>query len=531
MRALGWVFFALTCAFCALQTVFLIASGEALTSYDVFIGEAFPLATIGSIAGAAVGALIVSRYPRNVIGWLFCLGQLGNSIGSAASAAIFAAQHGSGAGDDGSAVKLVAELFNASYTMAFLALIFLLVPNGRLPSRRWRFAPAVPIAACVIQVGVFEAIPESGFVDDSQPGLAITIIVFALLAALALALSITLGAIAIWRRLRASTGEQRQQLRWIAASAAALTVSFIVVTFAQFFFAPAAWYLVVPWYLSYIFVSVAVGVSILKYRLYDIDVILSRAVVLAILAVFVTVGYVGVVVAIGAVLSAVGAPGSTLYWPSLVATALVATAFQPLRRYVLQLADQFVYGNRAVPYEALAALSRRLADNPSAETLPARVAEATGRAIGARRTLVRLGRPGDGAANPVASWPADAATDAPTDATHRARQHGDLSGAGHGRTDRQHRGHHGTGEGAADVRATTAHRCRRSGRGGLPQCPAGGRTCGQSRPDQVQIGGAGRVPAPTGRRRGRGPRATGRRDPARGRPAFGGGRIGHQIRS
>jgi hypothetical protein len=207
-------------------------------------------------------------------------------------------------------------------------------------------------------------------------------------------------------------------LRWIAVSAAVLTVTFVLATGTQFFFAPAPWFTVVPWYLSYIFVSVAVGVAILKYRLYDIDVILSRAIVLAMLAVFVTVGYIGVVVAIGAILSAIGTPGSTPYWPSLVATALVATAFQPVRRYVLQLADQFVYGNRAAPYEALAALSRRLADNPSAETLPSRVAEATGRAVGARRTLVRLGHPADGVAGSVATWPDSGPPDGPIDAPH-----------------------------------------------------------------------------------------------------------------
>ena len=74
--------------------------------------------------------------------------------------------------------------------------------------------------------------------------------------------------------------------------------------------------------LAYIFFSVSVGVAIFKYRLYDIDVILSRAIALGGLAVFVTVGYlVVVVVGIGAVLMAVGAPGSTLYWPSLLPAA------------------------------------------------------------------------------------------------------------------------------------------------------------------------------------------------------------------
>jgi GAF domain-containing protein len=149
---------------------------------------------------------------------------------------------------------------------------------------------------------------------------------------------------------------------------------------------------------------VSVGVAIFRYRLYDIDVILSRSIVPGVLAVFGSAGYIVVVVGIGVVLVAVGAPGSTLYWPSLVATALVAVAFQPVRRHVLRLADQLVYGNRAAPYEALATLSRRLADSPSPHALPARVAEATGRAVGAARILVRLGEPEEPAPTRTATW-------------------------------------------------------------------------------------------------------------------------------
>ena len=148
----------------------------------------------------------------------------------------------------------------------------------------------------------------------------------------------------------------------------------------------------------------SVGVAIFRYRLYDIDVILSRAIVLGVLAAFVTIGYVVVVVAIGAVLLAIGAPGSSLYWPSLVATTLVAVAFQPMRRHVLRLADELVYGNRAAPYEALATLIRQLADSPSPDALPARVAEATGRAIGVAGITVRLGTTGEASQMRDAAW-------------------------------------------------------------------------------------------------------------------------------
>ena len=206
-----------------------------------------------------------------------------------------------------------------------------------------------------------------------------------------LLISLALGSIALWLRLRRSTGERRRQLRWIVASAFFLTVTFITVGATNIALGEEWWPLQVVLHLAYIGVTLSVGVAILRYRLYDIDVILSRAIALGVLAVFVTVGYIGVVVAIGAILSAIGAPGSALYWPSLVATALVAAAFQPVRRHVLRLADQLVYGNRAAPYEALASLSRRLADSPSPEALPARVAEATGRAVGASRTRCPAG--------------------------------------------------------------------------------------------------------------------------------------------
>ncbi|MET0865175.1 MAG: hypothetical protein ABWZ98_12650 [Nakamurella sp.] len=403
MHRLGWLLFAVTCALSALQVALLAAADGSMMTYDIIVEEGFPLVTLGSIAGAAVGAVIVARYPRNLIGWLFCFGQLGNAIGLAGSAYLFALANGFAGALPAALVRYPAQIFNATYTMAFLALIFLLAPDGHLPSRRWRLAPVVPVAAVVLQAVVIIGIPSSDFEPGATPVYGWHTILLIIAADIALAISIALGAAALWRRLRVARDERRQQLRWLAAAAAALTGTYIAVIPAQILFAPAPWWVISAWHVSYLFVSIAVGVAILRYRLYDIDVILSRAIALSVLGLFVTVGYVLVVVTVGALLTAVGSSGE-LYWPSLVATGLVAVAFQPVRRHVLTLADQLVYGNRAAPYEALASLSRRLAESPSPEALPARVAEATGRSVGAAGVQVRLGDPNGAPPVSSATW-------------------------------------------------------------------------------------------------------------------------------
>ena len=93
----------------------------------------------------------------------------------------------------------------------------------------------------------------------------------------------------------------------------------------------------------------------LRHRLLEIDLIVNRALVVALATVLAAIGYVSVVVVIG---SAVGG-GASGFWPSLLATALVALAFQPLRRRVVRLADRFAFGAAAAPYEALADFSRQ----------------------------------------------------------------------------------------------------------------------------------------------------------------------------
>jgi hypothetical protein len=157
---------------------------------------------------------------------------------------------------------------------------------------------------------------------------------------------------------------------------------------------------VVPLFVAYLSVPVAAGVAILRYRLYDIDLVINRAVVGAAVIIFVTLGYVAAVVLLGAL---VGGQVSEEYWASVVATGLVALAFQPLRRWVQRLGDRAVYGRRAAPYQALADLCRRLARAVSLEQVLPGIAEVSGRSVGAVHATARLAVAG--ADDVVAHWP------------------------------------------------------------------------------------------------------------------------------
>ena len=94
-----------------------------------------------------------------------------------------------------------------------------------------------------------------------------------------------------------------------------------------------------------------VAIAILSYRLYDIDVVISRTLVYGSLAVFITAVYVGIAVGIGALVGSGGKPNLGL---SILATAIVAVGFQPVRERLQRVANRLVYGRRATPYEVLA---------------------------------------------------------------------------------------------------------------------------------------------------------------------------------
>ena len=145
--------------------------------------------------------------------------------------------------------------------------------------------------------------------------------------------ALTVCALAVVVRFAGSSGEERLQLTWFAAAAAVLGVTLIPRILTD----SAASTIVMD--LAVICLEVTIAVAVLRYRLYDLDIVISRAVLYAILAAFITAVYVVLVAGVGA---AAGARSSTLL--SAVAAAVVAVAFQPVRARAARLANLVVYG-------------------------------------------------------------------------------------------------------------------------------------------------------------------------------------------
>jgi signal transduction histidine kinase len=403
---LAWSMVALTVLFtAACAAIQLTNPSSARGLYPQFPGfvEAFSV----GVVGAAVGALIASRHPRNPVGWIFC----GSGLAVACTAfglhysgrALLVAPGSLPAGHEVNWLVVVVQVGWAPL-FTFLLLLF---PDGRLPSRRWRpvvWATGLVLVALAVVLAV-----DKGPPGDAVPGRQtatpnrLVPAVLSVLSAALLAL-ILLCAVALLLRLRRATGDERRQLRWFVSAATLLAVGAAINALGILLYGDAQ-----PWgqaavALAGAAVPVAAGVAIFKYRLYDIDLILNRAIVLSALASFITAGYILVVVGIGSVIGRRGDLGVGL---SLAATGMVALAFQPARRRAQRLADRLVYGERATPYQAMAELARQMADALSLEEVLPRIAEAAARGVGASRSHVRLFLPQG--QSPWVVWPPDTA--------------------------------------------------------------------------------------------------------------------------
>jgi hypothetical protein len=398
----AWALFASTVALAFVQVVLLARSATPLFSGE-FSDDGFPLVTVAAVAASAVGLMIVDRHPRHRIGWLFLVGQAGTMLGLALQAYGFTSLvDGFGPRPLAHVALWGSVLLGSVFALTLVALLLLLVPDGHLLSRRSRWAAWSALAGLAVHDGAVVVLVPPGRVDaESHVAHAPAVLPFlSLLGALGVFVGLVGGVWSLVVQLRRSSGDRREQLRWIAAAAAALAASVPAAVLLGVVAPDRPWLGTLPLMLAYLALPLCTGLAILRHRLFDVDLIVNRSISLAVLTAFVTAGYVALVVVLGRL----GGGGSLR--TSLVASVVVAVAVQPLRRRVTALADRLVYGAQAVPYEALADFTEELRHGTSYVDLLPRVAEATARSLPARRVRVWVEPEAADASGDGVSWTA-----------------------------------------------------------------------------------------------------------------------------
>jgi signal transduction histidine kinase len=361
---------------------------------------------VAFFAWSAVGGLVVARRPGNRVGLILLLAGLSGQVWILLA---YYAAFGLLVRPGSVPVAEVAAwpitwLPILAFGVAF-TFLFLLFPDGRLPSAMWRPAAWFAVAAVAFIVvtwgtapgslgGDFEGIDNPLGIESVgriDPGLGWLLFVLAVLG------SVTAAVV----RLRHSSGVERLQLKWFTYAAMMIALTWLTVTIGSEAGPPFTTVAGLMFPVAVLALPAAVFIAIFKHQLYDIDVLISRTIVVGALAVLVTGGYVAIVAVAG---TAIGRAGEISLGAAMVATALVAVAFQPVRVRAQRLANRLVYGRRAAPYDVLTALARRMGETPAAEDFLPHLARTLAEGTGASRAEVWL--LADRQLHRFASWPA-----------------------------------------------------------------------------------------------------------------------------
>jgi signal transduction histidine kinase len=403
LRPGAWGSFAITLALCLGTVVFLLLAWNVPKLATEFGFKGYAIAFALVVGG--LGAVLADRRPQNPIGWIFCvLGVVAGAMALTTEYARWALLHEAGRPPGGLYAAWLQE-WDWIPLIVGLGVVGWIFPEGRFLSRRWRTAMTACCALAAVPVVLSALVPRlTVFAGFGNPaGLDEPWVPGAASASIGLALPVLFGgAAAATVRFRSRRGDERQQIKWLllAVIAIALVLAYYGIILAtgtdpnQGEFAAWSQYVAIA---SFLAVPISVAFGVLKYRLYDIDVVINKAVVYAVLAVFITGVYLTVVVAAGSLTGYASNPVL-----SGIAAAVVAIAFQPARRGAQRLANRLVYGERATPYEVLAELGDRLAGEYAADEVLDRIAAAVAGGIGADRVVVWLD---SGGLRPASVWP------------------------------------------------------------------------------------------------------------------------------
>ena len=348
--------------------------------------------TTGSLLGQAlflvfplVGALIASRRPQNPIGWL-CLvdGLLWTTTGMLDYYIVY------GMASPGSVPFPVGLAGGVNHwlwvpTVGLLGTyVFLLFPDGRLPSRRWR--PLAWLSGVVIASGSLGFMLSPGPLDmprgirnpfglEAAPWVAVA--AYATIPLLPLCM--LASALSLMMRYRRSRGDVRQQIKWIAFAASLVALTYLIAIVAHFIHPSEIWLAAgLPLWLDLIeyaallsitSVPIAIGFAVLKYRLYDIDLIINRTLVYGSLTGALALVYFGGVTVTQALFRNITGQAQLPHLVIVASTLVIAALFNPLRRRIQSFIDRRFYRSKYDARKILEAFSVRLRDETDLEAL------------------------------------------------------------------------------------------------------------------------------------------------------------------
>jgi hypothetical protein len=323
-----------------------------------------------ALAFGSVGAVLGTRRPENAIAWLFLLTALAWAIAFAGGEYAFAALYA----EDSSLPAGETLVWLSSWTPVVgyaipVALVFLLFPDGRPPSRRWKpimwlaavGAALAPASLAIVPGPLSEPFEEiqnpyglegHGMLVNVVEGLGWPLVIAAPVAGLA----------ALVVRLRRARGDEREQVKWVLGAFVLLAALFVVASTLFGRFGGVELILAA----GIVGVPVATAIGILKYRLYDIDLIIRRTLVYGVLSALLAGLYFVIVLGLQQVFSSF-AGGSDL--AIAISTLAVAALFQPVRRRIQGTVDRRFYRRRYDAQRTLEAFSARLRDEIDLDSL------------------------------------------------------------------------------------------------------------------------------------------------------------------
>jgi hypothetical protein len=371
---LAWLLCLLSVVLAVASLILALLNGHTLGEIFLSLGGPSIAALLTeTVSYSVVGALIASHRPENPIGWIFlaegfCYGLLG----SGDEYAVYALLTNPGALPLGAEASWLGQWIWAPGLGLSLVFLPLLFPDGHPPSNRWRWVAwlgGLSIGLTVVSSMIL-LWPERGpalVTGDESPSHVVNVLVdFITVPMLFVA---GLGAVvSLFVRFRRARGDERQQIKWFA-SAAALSLVWIIV-FGQASLRGLPEVIVA---LSFLLVlpsiPIATGIAILKYRLYDIDVLINRTLVYGSLTLMLGLIYFGGVATTQAIFGALTGQEEQPQLAVVVSTLVIAALFMPLRRRIQSFIDRRFYRKKYDTAKTLEAFSAKLRNETDLDAL------------------------------------------------------------------------------------------------------------------------------------------------------------------